>query len=190
MEGLPPHDHERDFLFINNPCSDTTGGGRHPEPPVKGIQAGSAISVFGGQLACWHCTWIEPEVKRIKSLGNQSPLQRHPTLLYKSAGARVVWHHVNQFQPGTTGLPLKQERHCQPADELGADSALSHPTLSHWMTSSGGEIPPFIKVRPPPTGPTIGAFKTLAKPSNVQGPILVPLKNWRDQHGWIIPKTA
>jgi hypothetical protein len=31
------------------------------------------------------------------------------------------------------------------------------------MTSSGEGIPPFIKVQPPPTGSTIGAFKDIGK---------------------------
>jgi hypothetical protein len=86
----------------------------------------------------------------------------------------VVWHHVHKSQPGTTGLPLKRERHRQLADELGAGSASSHPTLSHRMTWSNGGIPPFIKVQPSLTGPTIGAFKTLAKPSNYGDPSWYP----------------
>jgi hypothetical protein len=49
LEGLPPHDHGGNHLFINNPHSDTTGGGHHPELPIKGVQEWSAISVF--QLA-------------------------------------------------------------------------------------------------------------------------------------------
>jgi hypothetical protein len=56
--------------------------------------------------------------------------------------AAIVWHHVQISQPGTTGLPLKGERHRGPADELGEGSASSHPTLSHRTTSSGGGISP------------------------------------------------
>jgi hypothetical protein len=68
LEGLPLHDHGRDCLFINNPCSDTTGGGHHPELPAKGVQAGSTISVFGGRLAHWYCTRIVSQKSKESSL--------------------------------------------------------------------------------------------------------------------------
>jgi hypothetical protein len=129
--------HIPDLHSLADWCTDSRtvkADGNTSEVPKRGI------TLPGGWLALWYCTWIESEVKRIKSLGNQSPPQRHPALLYKSAGARVVWHHVNQSQPSTTGLPLKQERHRQPADELGVGSAPLHPTLSYWMTSSSGDI--------------------------------------------------
>ncbi len=49
MEGLPPHDHGCDSLFINNPYSNTLVGAVTLKLPGKRVQAGSAISVF--QLA-------------------------------------------------------------------------------------------------------------------------------------------
>jgi hypothetical protein len=60
-EGLPPHDHGRDRLFINNPRSDTTGGtGRHPELPVKGVQARRATNLHrsGARHRCTKLLWL------------------------------------------------------------------------------------------------------------------------------------
>jgi hypothetical protein len=44
-----PHDHGRNCLFINNPCSNTLVGVVTLKLPGKRVQSGSAISVF--QLA-------------------------------------------------------------------------------------------------------------------------------------------
>jgi hypothetical protein len=37
---------------MNNPRSDTTGGGHHPELPVKGVQAGRATNLH--RSGTWH----------------------------------------------------------------------------------------------------------------------------------------
>jgi hypothetical protein len=108
--GLPPSQ-------VRPPLTGPTIGAVKKLAPLRNWQnhpmAGTHLGVIKTSASP---AWVDHTSDRLIKGSGRSCLPQgnetgHSAPLYKSTGERVVWHHVNRSQPGTTGVPIKRGGH-------------------------------------------------------------------------------